>query len=165
MASFDTNGLDALIIDLDEISEIDDETMLDMLEAGGEVIRKAHVEAIKKIFGHRSGKFEESPTVHKKMSGQGGHLRYILVSPAGVHHTYKARGKTYTKMNWGRKGDPVKTGGTRKATNQDVGFVHEFGGHGNAAEQWMRKANEEHATEAADAEAAVLYAWQEKHNL
>ena len=67
MASFDTNGLDALIIDLDEISEIDDETMLDMLEAGGEVIRKAHVEAIKKIFGHRSGKFEESPTVHKKM--------------------------------------------------------------------------------------------------
>ena len=81
MASFDTNGLDALIIDLDEISEIDDETMLDMLEAGGEVIRKAHVEAIKKIFGHRSGKFEESPTVHKKMSGQGGHLRYILVYP------------------------------------------------------------------------------------
>ena len=88
MASFDTNGLDALIIDLDEISEIDDETMLDMLEAGGEVIRKAHVEAIKKIFGHRSGKFEESPTVHKKMSGQGGHLRYILVYPAGVQHTY-----------------------------------------------------------------------------
>lgn len=159
MARFDTNGLDALIIDLDEIREIDEDTMLDILEAGGEVIRKAHVEAIKKIFGRRSGKFEESPTVHKKMSGQGGHLRYILVYPAGVHHTYKARGNPYAKTKRGRKG------GTRKTTNQDVGFVHEFGGHGNAAEQWMRKANEEYATEAADAEAAVLYAWQEKHNL
>jgi hypothetical protein len=165
MARFDTNGLDALVLDLDEINEIDDGTMQEMLEAGGEVIRKAHVESIKKLFTRRSGKLEGSPIVHKKMGGCG-NLRYILVYPAGEHHTYRARGKTYTKMNWGRKGTTVKkAGGTKKATNQDVAFVHEFGGHGNAAEQWMRKANEEHATEATDAEAAVFYDWQKSHNL
>lgn len=165
MAIFDTNGLDALIIDLDEIGEIDENTMWEMLEAGGEVIRKAHVEAIKQIFTHRTGKLEESPTVYKKMA-RDGDQRYVLVYPQGTHHTYRARGKTYTKMNWGRKGETVrKYGGKKNATNQDVAFVHEFGGHGNAPEQWMRRANEKHASEAVDAEAAVFYDWQKSHNL
>lgn len=39
---FDTMGLDSLIIDLDAIREIDDDTWNRMLEAGGEIIRKAH---------------------------------------------------------------------------------------------------------------------------
>jgi hypothetical protein len=60
----------------------------------------------------------------------------------------------------------VKTkGGEKKATNQDVAFVHEYGGHGNDATQWMRKANEEHAAEAVEAEFAVFDAWHKKHNL
>ncbi len=165
MAIFDTNGLDALIIDIDQINEIDEDTMWKMLEAGGEVIRKAHVEAIKKIFTHRSGKLEGSPTVHKKMS-KDGDSRYVLVYPQGAHHTYRARGKTYTKMKWGRKGATVtKNGGKKTATNQDVAFVHEFGGHGNTPTQWMREANEQHASEAVDAEEAVFNDWLAQHNL
>jgi len=165
MASFDTMGLDALILDLDEISELDDDTAEAMLEAGGEVIRKAHVAEIKSRFSSHSGKFEASPTVHKKMGGNGSQ-RYVLIYPGGPHHTYKATVSTYTKMNWGRKGiTKTKGGGTKETSNQDVGFVHEFGGHGNAATQWMREANEKHAGEAVEAEFAVFDKWHKSHNL
>jgi len=163
MASFDTMGLDALVLDLDEISEIDEDTMWGMLEAGGEVIRDAHEAAIEERFSEHSGKLAASPKVRRKMSGGS---RYVLIYPEGTHHTYRAKSGTYTKMNWGRAGETkTKGGGSAEATNQDVAFVHEFGGHGNAATQWMRETNEKHAGEAVEAEAAVFYKWQESHNL
>lgn len=163
MATFDTNGLDALILDLDEIKEIDDGTISEMLKAGGRVIQKAHTEEIKARFTTRSGKFATSPQIFEKM-GRGS--RYVLIYPAGTHHTYRKRTSTYTKMNWGRKGKTrTKGGGAGTALNQDVGFVHEFGGHGNTATQWMREANEKHAGEAVEAEFAVFDEWQKSHNL
>lgn len=59
----------------------------------------------------------------------------------------------------------MKGGGTAIASNQDVGFVLEFGGHGNDASQWMRTANEKHAGEAVEAEFAVFDDWHKSHNL
>ena len=162
MASFNTMGLDALILDLDEISELDEETAQAMLEAGGEVIRQAHVAEIKARFSSHSGKLAASPTVYKKMSGS---KRYVLIYPEGSHHTYKARVSTYTKMNFGKKGKTRARKNAGNASNQDVGFVHEFGGHGNAATQWMREANEKHAGEAVEAEFAVFDKWHKSHNL
>lgn len=163
MAKFDTMGLDALVLDLDEISSIDDETMWGMLEAGGKIIKAAHEAAIKEKFSERSGKLVSSPKIRRKISGSS---RYVLIYPEGTHHTYKAKTGTYTKMNWGRAGETkTKGGGTVEATNQDVAFVLEYGGHGNAATQWMREANEKHAGEAVEAEAAVFYKWQQSHNL
>lgn len=176
MASFDTTGLDALIIDLDEIGNIPDNVTDDMLEAGGEVIRKAHVEAIKNTFGKVSGRLEISPVVRKKETNRnhgigsgnfraGADTKYVLVYPEGEHHTYNARAKTYTKMNWGKPKTTTKGRHEKEATNQDVAFVHEFGGHGNAATQWMRETNEKHADEAVEAEFAVFDEWQKSHNL
>lgn len=160
---FDTNGLDALILDMNEISQIDDDTMWEMLDAGGEVIKSAHEAELKSQFATRTGKLAGAPTVRRK---RGGGTRYVLVYPAGEHHTYSSRQKTYVKMNWGRKGKTqTKGGGDKAASNQDVGFVLEFGGHGNAAAQWMRIANEKHAGEAVDAEFAVFDRWHKSHNL
>lgn len=165
MASFDTMGLDKLILDLDEIGEIDEDTIEGMLEAGGEIIRKAHVEAIKNIFGKVSGHLEASPTVYKKESSKGGNYRYVLVYPSGVHHTYNAKANTYVRMKRGTPKITTKGRHAKNSTNQDVAFVHEFGGHGNAATQWMREANEKHADEAVEAEFAVYDEWQKSHNL
>ena len=163
MAQFDTNGLDALILDMEEIEEIDDDTMLEMLTAGGEVIREAHVEEIQSTFDTKTGKLMGSPKVFPKFKGGS---RYVLVYPEGAHHTYRARVSSYVKMNWGRAGQlKSKGGGNQTATNSEVGFVQEFGGHGNDATQWMRKANEKHADEAVDAEYSVFDAWHRKHNL
>lgn len=177
MAKFDTMGLDALIIDLDEIGDIPDDVVDDMLEAGGQIIANAHREELQKQGLVETGKLKSSVTVHKKMTNRnhgigsgnfraGPDTKYVLIYPEGEHHTYRRKSGTYTKMNWGKAGGTkTKGGGSAVSTNQDVAFVHEFGGHGNAPTQWMREANEKHAGEAVEAEAAVFYKWQESHNL
>lgn len=144
---FDTMGLDSLILDLDEIREIDDDTMNRMLDAGGEVIRKAHESKISELFAAHTGNLAGSPFVHKKRSGS---KRYVLIYPKGSHHTYHARRS--------------KGGGAATASNQDVAFVHEFGGHGNYPSQWMRTANEQHSSEAVDAMETVFNEFLQKHN-
>lgn len=160
---FETNGLDELILDMDEIKEIDDDTMWGMLDAGGDVIQKGHEEEIKATFTSHTGKLIGSPTVRRKMDGS---LRYVLVYPAGEHHTYKARSGSHTKVQGKRKRYYATASDGRKiTTNQDVGFVQEFGGHGNAATQWMRTANEKHIDEAVDAEYDVFDRWLKSHNL
>lgn len=144
MAVIDTNGLDALIIDLDQIEEIDDGTMLEMLEAGGDVIKKGHDAAMEKLFKHQGGNFHGSSEVIKKLK-MSKNSKYIVVYPTGEHHQAKSTGKiTY---------------------NNDIGFVHELGGHGNEATEWMRLANEQHIDEAVDAEYEVYDKWLGSHNL
>lgn len=145
---FDTMGLDSLIIDLDQIREIDDDTWNRMLEAGGEIIRQAHEEKIRELFAAHTGHLAGSPYVHKKRSGS---QRYVLIYPKGTHHTYRSRRS--------------KGGGSAQASNQDVAFVQEFGGHGNYPSQWMRTANEQHASDAVDAMEAVFDEFLSKHNL
>lgn len=145
---FDTMGLDSLIIDLDAIREIDDDTWNRMLEAGGEIIRKAHEEKIRELFASHTGHLAGSPFVHKKRSGN---QRYVLIYPKGTHHIYHAR--------------RAAGGGAKDAPNQDVAFVHEFGGHGNYPSQWMRAANEQHTSDAVDAMEAVYDEFLSKHNL
>lgn len=136
-------GLDQLILDFDEISRLDDSTINDMLEAGGNVVKKAHTEALQSALGSRTGHLASSPSITKKVSAG---ARYVLIYPKGTHHTY--RPKT----------------GSGVATNAEVGFVHEFGGHGNAAKQWMRTANEQCASEAVDAMEKRFNLFLAKHN-
>ena len=140
----ETMGLDQLILDFDKVSRLDEATMTRMLEAGGEVVKKAHTKAIQSLMTSRSGNLAASPYVHKKVSG-GSH--YVLIYPKGTHHTYRPR-----------KGSGV-------ASNQDVAFVHEFGGHGNAALQWMRTANEECSSDAVDAMEKQFDQFLTQHNL
>ena len=143
---FDTMGLDSLILDLDEIKEIDNATMSKMLQAGGKVIKKAHEDKIRELFASHTGHLAGSPDLHEKMHS--GSVRYVLIYPKGTHHTYHAR-----------------KGGAAQASNQDVAFVHEFGGHGNYPSQWMRIANEQHTSDAVDAMETVFDEFLSKHNL
>ena len=156
MALFDFNGLEELAIDLKELGDIPDSTLDDMLMAGGEVIQRAHQEALVSMGLVKSRTLHDSIKIMKRRKGS---QRYVRVYPAGEHHLFTARVKTYTKYNWGRKGDkPAYTkGGTKTATNNDVGFVHEFGAPKRRipAKQWMRTANEKHADEAVEAEFRV----------
>ena len=155
MATLDTNGLDGLMFDLKELEELPTEVIDDMLMAGGEVIAKAHKDELRSMgLVGETKNLVNSIGIHRKRHSASEH--YVLVYPSGRHHTYRARSGTYTKMNWGRSGGVrSKGGGTKEATNNDVGFVHEFGGHGNQARQWMRKANEENIDQAVEAEYAV----------
>lgn len=144
MATFTCNDIDGLILDMEEIAELPDDVVYDITKAGAEVVRKAHIAAINRM-GKKTGKLVGSP----KVKMETGRTTYALIYPQGEHHTYKA-----------------KEGGRKSARNADVGFVQEFGGHGNTKHlNWMRNANEECADETTEAEFRVYDAWLKKHNL
>ncbi|MBO6269462.1 MAG: hypothetical protein IJV30_02150 [Oscillospiraceae bacterium] len=145
MATFTCNDIDGFVLSMKEFAELPDDTIGDILEAGAEVVRKAHVEAISH-FGQHTGRLLGSPKI--KMCKRG-RSRYALIYPDGTHHTYHAR-----------------KGGTATARNADVGFVQEFGGHGNTKHLgWMMNANEKSAEETTRAEADVYDRWLKTLNL
>lgn len=141
MATFTCNDIDGFVVNMEEFSRLPKDKVKDILEAGAEVIRKAHVEAIGSQL-RNTGRLMGSPKV-KIVAG----ATYALIYPDGTHHTYHAK-----------KGSGV-------ARNADVGFVHEFGGHGNPALGWMRNANEKSADATAEAEMKVFDAWLKTLNL
>lgn len=142
MATFTCNDIDGFVLDMQEFARLPDGVIEDILRSGAEVIRKAHVEAINTQFGNPTGKLMGSPGI-KIVKG----ARYALIYPMGTHHTYHAK-----------KGSGV-------ARNAEVGFVQEFGGHGNQAHAWMLTANEKSADETAEAEAKVYDNWLKTLNL
>ena len=145
MATFQCNDIDGFVLSMDEFARLPDETIQDMLSAGAEVVRKAHVHAIGRM-GQHTAKLIGSPMIKKPGGSRG---KYALVYLGGTHHTYHAR-----------------KGGSAEARNAEVGFVQEFGGHGNEKHLgWMREANEQSAEETTDAEAKVYDQWLKSINL
>lgn len=145
MATFECNDIDGFALDMEEFAKLPDETVSNMLAAGAEVVRNAHVQAISKM-GKHTGHLLGSPQIKMAKNSRG---RYALVYPGGTHHSYRPR-----------------RGGTAEARNAEVGFVQEFGGHGNIKHlQWMRNANEKSAEATTEAEAKVYDMWLKSINL
>lgn len=132
MATFRTDGLDALELSFEELCELPDDTLEAMLMHGGDVIRNGQKSEIQSMGLVDTGKLHKSITVSSKFKRQS---RCVVVYPKGVHHI----------------------AGGKKVYNNDIGFVHEFGAPGRNIQpkQWMRAANEKHIDKAVDAEAAV----------
>ena len=151
MAKFSCNGIDGFVLDMESAAMLDGGAVDAILTAGAEVIRKAHADEINRTFDMHTAKLLGSPTIHLKIGGgRNGHAageRYALIYPKGQHHIYHAK-----------RGDG-------KATNADVGFVLEFGGHGNRAAGWMRNANDRCANDMAEAEEKAYDNWLKSHNL
>ena len=152
-----SDGLDGLVLDLDELAELDDDVIFDMLEAAGEVVAEAQRQKITSLGLVDTGLLRDSIKVDHKMRGYMGGVRYINVYPQGAHHVYQSRVKTkaYKRSKHGRT--YTYGGGTKTATAAEVAFIHEFGAPGRniPAKQWMRTANEECADEAVSAEFKV----------
>ena len=177
MARFSCNDIDGFLLDMEEIAQLPDDVTDDMLMAGAEEIRKAHVRSLNKHFDKHTAKLIGSPKVFLKRGTGDHHLsrqwsnskstskyheageRYALVYPSGEHHKYRKKTHSYTDYNWGRAGKTKTTSEDGTATNNDLGFVHEFGGHGNEATGWMREANEDGADDMVKAEEKVYDAW------
>ena len=140
MAQFSCNDIDAFCVSMEEFAAMPNNIRDDIIEAGARVVKKAHEEKIRSEFTQRTGKLAGSVKISMKTGGPGG--RYALIYPQGQHHTYNA-----------------KKHGKGVAYNNDVAFVQEFGGHGNAAHQWMQVANEGCAEEVVVAEEDVYYGW------
>ncbi len=144
MAKFQAEGIDGLMLSLQEFQEIPDDVVEDMLEAAGDVVVDAQKKSVMALGLVDSGRLLNSIKAHAKIGRiNGQRKRYVLVYPDGKH------------------GDSVDV------TNNEVGFVHEFGApkKGIPARQWMRAANEACADAMVQAEFTVYDRWLKSKDL
>ena len=133
MAEFSCNGLDDLMLSLQEIAAIPEEVQDEMLRAGADVVAQAQREKVK-AYGIYDGSSPRNvadtikPGRVKLKKGQ----RVIYVTPAGS----RRRGKTMTR-------------------NAEILFVNEYGKRGQKARPAIRDANEACAEQMVNAQMAV----------
>ena len=133
MAEFSCNGLDDLMLSLQEIAAIPEEVQDEMLRAGADVVAQAQREKVK-AYGIYDGSSPRhvadtiKPGRVKLKKGQ----RVIYVTPAGS----RRRGKTVTR-------------------NAEILFVNEYGKRGQKARPAIRDANEACAEQMVNAQMAV----------
>ena len=168
MARFNATGIQGLALSMTEFAAIPDDVVEEMLDAAARVVVRYHKAEIRSLGLVRSGKLAGSIEAHKKAgSARNDFKRYVLVYPTGRHHIYQSRvvTKTYKRSKSGRT--YTTGGGTKVATNGEVGFVQEYGvprrkykGTG-----WMSRANDEASEEMTNAEFAVYDRWLKSLNL
>ena len=133
MAEFSCNGLDDLMLSLQEIAAIPEEVQDEMLRAGADVVAQAQREKVKAygIYDGRSPRHVADtikPGRVKLKKGQ----RVIYVTPTGS----RRRGKSVTR-------------------NAEILFVNEYGKRGQKARPAIRDANEACAEQMVSAQMAV----------
>lgn len=164
MARFNSVGIDELQLSFAELARLPDNVIDAMLDAGGAVLVAAHKKSLRSLGLVNTGKLAESISAHKKRSGG---KRYLLVYPYGQHHTYNQRlvTKKYARSKSGRT--YTVGGGKGVASNDEVGFVLEFGAPGRniSSRNWMKRANESAADEVAAAEMKPYEKWLNSINL
>ena len=133
MAEFSCNGLDDLMLSLQEIAAIPEEVQDEMLQAGADVVAQAQREKVK-AYGIYDGSSPKhvadtiKPGRVKLKKGQ----RVIYVTPTGS----RRRGKSVTR-------------------NAEILFVNEYGKRGQKARPAIRDANEACAEQMVSAQMAV----------
>lgn len=168
MARFNAEGIEGLELSFEEFAAIPDEVVDEILEAGADVVVEAQKQKIDALGLVDSGKLKESITAfHKVGTKNDSWQRYVLVYPYGKHGTRnrKAVTKKYKRSKHGRT--YTVGGDTKKVTNNEVGFVLEFGApkRGIKPYQWMRKANEACASDMEKAQFEVYDKWLKSLNL
>lgn len=92
MAKFNAEGIDGLMLSLEEFSEIPDSVVEQMLDAAGEVVVAAHKKSIRSFNLVDTEKLLGSIKAHKKVGTRNGiRERYVLVYPTGKHGTRKRK--------------------------------------------------------------------------
>jgi len=168
VARFNAKGIDQLSLSFEEFAAIPDDVVEEMLVEGGKVVVAAHKQSVQALGLVDSGRLRNSITAHSKVRRRGGiSERYVLVYPEGKHGDRNRRKvtKAYKRSKHGRT--YTVGGDTVEVTNNEVGFIHEFGAprKGIPAKQWMAKANEACAEEMVAAEYAVYNRWLNSLNL
>ncbi len=137
MARFSVDGLDRLILDLEDMAKIPDKVFDEMLLSGGEVIRKAESQTAAEMLQgpYYKGAVAASVTLGKPRKLKNGRCVYVTFN--GTQH------------------------GNRVA---EIAFVNEFGKKSQPARPFIKTAVESKAEEAEEAEAKVYDAWLRSKN-
>lgn len=168
MAKFNAQGIEGLELSLEQFAQIPDDVVEAMLMAGGEVVVEAHKRSIETLGLVDTRKLKDSIKAHSKVATKDGiRQRSVLIYPTGKRGT-RNRKKVTKAYKRSKSGRTYTVGGDIvDVTNNEVGFVHEFGApdRGIPAKQWMRTANEASADATTAAEFEVYDKWAKSLNL
>ncbi|NCB51348.1 MAG: hypothetical protein EOM54_05640 [Clostridia bacterium] len=153
MAGLTVNGLEGLILSMEEVSKLSLDDKKNILSAGAEIVQKAHKKMLESLGLIKTGKLLKAISSFWKIS-EGG---YFLIYPYGEHHDYNMR--LVTKMfSRSKHGTTYTVGGhVQDVSAGEVGYILEMGApsRGIIPFRWMQRANEQCADEMAEAEASV----------
>jgi hypothetical protein len=150
MASMTVNGIDGLILSMDQVSKLTLTDKQSILSAGADVVVRAHKKMIDTLFKKHTGRLLASIQSFWKISDGG----YFLIYPYGEHHKYHERlkVKSYKRSKHGRT---YTTGGKlRDVEAGEVGYILEVGSlkRGIRPFRWMERANIQAADDVVSAE-------------
>lgn len=152
--SYSFEGINELQLTMQEVAELPDATKDAMLKAGADVLVSALKKKIEALGLVKTGSLLNSIRAFRKL--RRGEVIYKIY-PYGKHgvRNRKAVTKVYTQSKHGRT--YTVGGDTVDVTNNEVGFIHEFGAprRGIPAKMWMASTVEESADAVVAAEAAV----------
>jgi len=142
VASFNTDGFEQLENMLLTKANGAGEIAEEMLEAGSEILIKAHNAGIKRSLGRRTGTLEKSSGKSKIRKNDRG--RFIPIYPQGEQP----------------HGTPGK-GQSGNVRNAQAGFTNEYGSSSIPPRPWMAPANAQAENEVREAMTRI---WEEKHS-
>lgn len=161
MARFAVHGLDALIEDMLALSEIPESVVDNMLKTSADIALRAMKQSIQSLGLVDTSQLLNSLVAVQKRNKQG--KIYYLIYPRGTRKDMYVGARLRRVGIKGRR----KNGQAIKMTNNDVGFVLEFGAprRNKKAYQWMRTALEGCADEVLAAQTRIYDEWLESKNL
>lgn len=144
MAGLKINGIDSIISDFEKLAKVDDETAYSILEAGAEALRTVWQAVIRRmgLMDPVMPQLIYSLQISRK-KGKNGVL--VRLGPRG-------------KRKNNKKASKRKKGGTYANTNDEVGYVLEYGSPRIKPRHWMETGNEEGGDACTE---AMQEAWNE----
>lgn len=161
MAKFTVHGIDALIEDMLALSEIPEDVVDKMLSASADIALRAMRASLEKLGLIDTRQLIDSLVAVQKRNKQG--KIYYLIYPRGTRKDMYVAGRLRRVSIKGRR----KSGQAIKMTNNDVGFVLEFGAprKNKKAYQWMRTALEGCADEILAVQTRIYDDWLKSKGL
>lgn len=161
MAKFLAQNFNALMLDMAAIEELPEAVVDEMLKTSADIGLEAMQKSLKSLGLVDTGQLIDSLTAVKK-KGKDGKLHY-LVYPSGSRRDTYTGGKLRRVSIKGHR----KSGAAIKMSNNDVGFVLEFGApkRNKKAYQWLRLALEQSAEAISAAQMRIYDKWLKSKNL
>lgn len=142
MAKFNFNGMDEISASFEQLSRLTDDDKMSVIMPGAQLLLQRQREKILSLFTQRTGDLANSLTIEKR-SGEDGVFAYIFLK--GKHRgssTGKRRGKR-------------RSNGKYSGTNEEIGYILNYGSPRISATHWLENANEEAEDEVVSAQQAA----------
>lgn len=165
MAGFSVNGLDDLILSMEEVAGMPDDVQNDMLNAQADIVlkaQKAEAEKLGMYSGYNTHNNSRDTSATNTLSGQS-----RSHSTGGLARSLK---KSSPKKTSAGRSVKIYFAGSRSrgnttTTNTEIAFLNEFGTRNINARRFIWTANEKSAQAAVDASAQVYNEWLKSKNL